>query len=76
MSVEVFCPFFSGVVCFFVVELCILEIKPLSVASFAKIFLPCSGLSFQFGFVCLVVIFLEPHQQQVEVPRLGVESEL
>ena len=53
MSIQVFCPFFSWVVGVFAVELynlCILEIMPLSVASFETIF---STNSFFFhSFLC------------------------
>jgi len=31
---------------------------------------------FVWGFCLFVFVFLEPHPQHVEVPRLGVESEL
>ena len=42
MSIQVFCPFFNQVVCFFDIEfmsyLYMLDINPLSVTSFANIF--------------------------------------
>ena len=34
--------------------LCILEIKPLSVESFANVFLPVLGCVFVYGFLCCV----------------------
>ena len=50
MSIQVFCPFFNWVVSFLLLScrscLCILEIRPLSVASFEKYFLPSCKLSF------------------------------
>ena len=55
MSVQVFCPFFNWVVGFFAVELyklfVILEIKPLSVASFETIFSHSVVCLFLFFFV-------------------------
>ena len=54
MSIQVFCPFFSWVFGFSAVELCkllgILEIRPLSVASFETIF--------SHSVSCLFVFFL------------------
>ena len=54
MSIQVFCPFFHWVVGFLLLSctscLYILEIKPLSVASFEAIF--SHSVSFLFGFLC------------------------
>ena len=53
MSIQVFCPFFHWDFGFFTVELyklCILEIKPLSVASFETMF--------SHSISCLFVLFL------------------
>ena len=52
MFIQVFCPFFNWIVGFFAVEVYILEIKPLSVASFQTI------LSHSVN--CLFVFFLVP----------------
>ena len=55
MSVQVFCPFFNWVVGFFAVELYILEIEPLSVASFETIFSHSVSSLFAFFWVSFAV---------------------
>ena len=54
MSIQVFCPFFDWVVCFLILScmssLYILEVNPLSVASFANIFSHSEG--------CVFVLFI------------------
>ena len=62
MSVQVFCPFFTWIVCFLVVELgmsylYILEMKPLLVVSFANIFSQTISSLFMV-FLCLVGCFV------------------
>ena len=61
---QVLCPFFDGVVWGFLILscmscLCILEIKPFLVASFANIFFPVCKLSFCFayGFLCFAKVY-------------------
>ena len=61
MSIQVLCPFFNWVVGFFAVELyelflCILEIRPLSVASFETIFSDSIGCL--LGVLCCLVLGL------------------
>ena len=55
MSIQVFCPFFHWVVGFFAVELYILEIEPLSVASFETIFSHSVSYLFVFFLVSFAV---------------------
>ena len=62
MSFQVFCPFFSWVIGFIVVEsfncLYILEIKPLSVASFETIFSLSEG--YLFGIFMVSIALQKP----------------
>ena len=55
ISINVFCSFFNWAVCFLLLSCmscqCILEIKPLSVTSFANIFSHSVGCLFSFFFV-------------------------
>ena len=59
MSIQFFCPFFNQVVCFFDVELlsclCMLDINPISVISFANIFSHSIGCLFVLSVVSFVV---------------------
>ena len=100
IPIQIFCPFFflTGLLSFFfffwilsfMSLLYILEINPLTVASFANIFFHTVGCLFVLFMVSFAIqqllslirfpppffFLLQWHVQHMEFPRLGVESEL